>query len=246
MLDMMSWLPENVSTYGADIDWMFYLIYWITAVVFLLVHVLLLYFMFRYRGREGRKAVYSHGNTNLEIAWTIVPALIVILLAVMSKPTWDHVKRELPPPDQVVRVTGKQFNWDVQYPGPDGEFDTDDDLVLENDLQVPVDSVVHVQLRSEDVIHSFFVPEFRLKQDALPGRQIMVWFEATKAGRYELPCAELCGFGHSGMKGYVTVSSRADFDAWTREKWPDAAAETAAAPTEPETASQKPSGKDRA
>ncbi|MGH9893605.1 MAG: cytochrome c oxidase subunit II, partial [bacterium] len=182
MLDMMSWLPENASTFGADIDHLFYLIYYITGFVFVLVHVLLVAFIVLYRGKKGGRAVYSHGNTNLEIAWTIVPALIVILLAVISKPSWDHIKIERPPPDSVVRITGKQFNWDVLYPGPDGKFETEDDLLLENDLQVPVNSVVHVGLRAQDVIHSFFVPQFRLKQDALPGREIMVWFKATKEG----------------------------------------------------------------
>ena len=93
------------------------------------------------------------------------------------------------------RVSGKQFNWDMTYPGPDNELGTDDDLKLENELHVPVNAVVHIRLTSEDVIHSFFVPQLRLKQDSLPNRFINVWFEATKAGRYEIPCAELCGFG---------------------------------------------------
>jgi len=229
-LDMMQWLPENVSTFGADIDNLFYLIYYICGFVFFLVHILLVAFIIRYRGNARERAIYSHGNTTLEIAWTVAPALIVIMLGVMSKPAWDHVKRELPPADQVVRVTGKQFNWDVQYPGPDGKFDTGDDLVLENDLQVPVNAVVHVGLRSQDVIHSFFVPQFRLKQDALPGREIMVWFKATKEGRYELPCAELCGFGHSGMKGWVTVSSPEAFQTWVGEKWPAATADRSSEP----------------
>jgi cytochrome c oxidase subunit 2 len=114
----------------------------------------------------------------------------------------------------------KQFNWDFVYPGPDGQFNTADDLKLENDLNVPVDKVIRVRLSSRDVIHSFFVPVFRLKQDTLPGREINVWFKATKPGRYEIPCAELCGFGHSGMKGWLTVRSQADYDHWVQEKWP--------------------------
>jgi cytochrome c oxidase subunit 2 len=230
MLDMLKWLPENVSTYGADIDRLFYLIYYITGFVFLLVHVLLVGFAVRYRRGARPRAVYSHGNTALEIAWTVVPALIVVLLAVLSKPTWDKVKRELPPADQVVRVTAKQFNWEVQYPGPDGRFDTDDDLVLENDLEVPVDAVVHVRLRSRDVIHSFFLPHLRLKQDAVPGREIVVWFQATRPGRYEIPCAELCGFGHSGMKGFLTVNTPEQFRAWIEEKWPATRQASVAAP----------------
>lgn len=224
---MMNYLPENASTYGAEIDGLFYLIYWITGGVFLLVHVLLVTFILRYRRREGRPAVYSHGNTAMEITWTVIPAFILIGLSLLSKPTWDHVKREIPPGNIALRVTAKQFNWEVIYPGPDGQFDTADDLLLDNDLHVPVNAVIRVALSSKDVIHSFFVPAFRLKQDVLPGREIMAWFKATKPGRYELPCAELCGFGHSGMKGWITVQTPGDYETWTREQWPAEAAANA-------------------
>jgi cytochrome c oxidase subunit 2 len=106
------------------------------------------------------------------------------------------------------------------YPGPDGKFGTQDDLELENMLHVPVDKVVRVILTSKDVIHSFFVPVLRLKQDTLPGRKIDAWFEATKPGTYEIPCAELCGFGHSGMLGYLIVHTNEDYEAWVQENWP--------------------------
>jgi cytochrome c oxidase subunit 2 len=99
---------------------------------------------------------------------------------------------------------------------------------MDNELHVPVNAVVRVALRSRDVIHSFFIPVFRLKQDVLPGREIWAWFEATKTGRWEIPCAELCGFGHSGMKGWVTVHTPEEYDAWSKEQWPSPAAETAA------------------
>ena len=117
----------------------------------------------------------------------------------------------------MIRVTAKQFNWEVRYPGLDGKLDTEDDVVMDNDFHVPVNKVVRVQLRSRDVIHSFFVPQLRLKQDAVPGREIPVWFEATKNGKYEVPCAELCGFGHSGMKGYLFVDTPADYATWAEQ-----------------------------
>ena len=229
---MMGYLPENVSTYGGDIDWLFYVVYYICGVAFVLVHVLLLGFMVIYRGQPNRKAVYMHGNTTLEVVWTLVPAVIVILLAVIAKPTWDHVKRELPPTQHQVRVTAKQFNWEMLYPGPDAKFDTPDDVMIENELHVPVNAKIQLALRAKDVIHSFFVPVFRLKQDALPGREIMAWFEATKTGRWEIPCAELCGFGHSGMKGWVTVHTPEEYDAWVKTQWPAGAA-TAATDSSP-------------
>jgi cytochrome c oxidase subunit II len=214
------WLPENASSYGAQIDDLFYLIFYITGITFILVQVAMLVFLVQYRYRPGRRAAYTHGNTTLEIIWTIVPALILVLLGFMSKAVWDDIRIAQPKPDVVVGVTGKQFNWDIVYPGPDGKLETEDDKTLENDLRVPVDSVVEVHLKSKDVIHSFFVPQLRVKQDAVPGRTIPVWFKATKTGRFEIPCAELCGFGHSGMLGHVTVHTKEEYDGWLREQFP--------------------------
>ncbi len=220
MLDMLKFLPENVSTYGAEIDSIFYVIYWLTGIAFLLVAGAMIAFMIMYRHREGRRAKYFHGNTAIEITWTIVTAVVFVLLAFMSRPIWGRIKEEVPPSNIQVRVTGKQFNWEILYPGPDGKFDTTDDLQMDNELHVPVNRVVHVFLTSKDVIHSFFLPQLRLKQDALPGRVIEAWFEATKTGTYEVPCAELCGFGHSGMLGHLTVHSAEDYDKWVKEQWP--------------------------
>ncbi|MFQ5839380.1 MAG: cytochrome c oxidase subunit II [Candidatus Methylomirabilales bacterium] len=217
---MLNWLPENVSTYGGDIDFLFYVIYYITMVTFLLVAAVMVAFLIVYRHREGRRARYTHGSTTLEITWTIITALIMVILTVMSKPIWGNIKQQVPPSNLQVRLTAKQFNWEFLYPGPDGKFDTADDLQMDNELHVPVNRVVHVFLTSKDVIHSFFLPNLRLKQDAVPGRVIQAWFEATKPGVYEIPCAELCGFGHSGMLGYLTVHPAADYQKWVKEHWP--------------------------
>ncbi|MFQ5881882.1 MAG: cytochrome c oxidase subunit II [Candidatus Methylomirabilales bacterium] len=217
---MLSWLPENVSTYGGDIDFLFYLIYYITGVTFLLVAAAMVTFLVLYRHREGRRATYLHGHTKLEITWTIVTALIMVILTFLSRPLWGKIKQEAPPADLQVRVTAKQFNWEILYPGPDGQFGTADDLQMDNELHVPVNRVVHVFLTSKDVIHSFFLPNLRLKQDAVPGRVIKAWFQATKPGEYEIPCAELCGFGHSGMLGYLIVHPPEDYQKWVREQWP--------------------------
>ncbi len=214
---MMRWLPENVSTYGGDVDYLFYLIYYITGAVMILVTVLMIAFLIMYRRKEGRKAVYSHGNTALEITWTVIPAVILIMLSFMSISTWGKIKVHAPPAEYEVKVAGKQFNWDVTHPGPDGRLDTGDDIRIENELHVPVDKNVHVHLTATDVIHSFFVPSFRVKQDAVPGRDILVWFNVTKPGKYELPCAELCGFGHSGMLGWVFVHTPEDYAKFLEE-----------------------------
>ncbi|MBI4530010.1 MAG: cytochrome c oxidase subunit II [Candidatus Latescibacteria bacterium] len=217
---MLGWLPENVSTYGGTIDSIFYGIYYLTTTIFILVALTMVVFLIRYRRREGRQAAYTHGNTTLEIVWTVATALIMVVLAFISKPVWGTIKQQIPSGDVQVQVTGKQFNWEVVYPGPDREFGTADDLQLENEVHVPVNRVVRVGLKSKDVIHSFFVPNFRLKQDAVPGREIPAWFEVTRPGKYELACAELCGFGHSGMRGWVFVHSEEEYQQWVKEQWP--------------------------
>jgi len=215
---MLSWLPENVSTYGGQIDRLFYGIYYLTTAVFFAVQITLVVFLFMYRDRPGRRATYTHGNTTLEIVWTAIPAVILAVLALVSRSTWAEVKETQPPSDFQIEISGKQFNWEIGYPGPDGKLGTEDDVHMDNDFHVPVNKVVRIALKSKDVIHSFFVPQFRLKQDAVPGRSIPVWFKATKPGKYEVPCAELCGFGHSGMRGWVYVDPPDKYEAWAREK----------------------------
>ncbi|HEY7168511.1 MAG TPA: cytochrome c oxidase subunit II [Candidatus Binatia bacterium] len=214
---MLRWLPEDVSTFGRDIDSLFHLIYYITATAFILVTVLMIWFLIAYRHQEGRRAIYSHGNTTLEIIWTIIPAAILIVLSFMSVSTWANIKRHAPDSDFELGVTAKQFNWEVYYPGPDHKVGTDDDVKFDNDLHVPVNKVVRVYLSSKDVIHSFYLPNLRLRQDAVPGRTILVWFEATKPGKYEIPCSQLCGFGHSGMKGWLYVHTPEEYQKWAAE-----------------------------
>jgi len=232
MLDW--WLPENVSTYGQEIDWLFHLIYYVTGATFVLVFVTMLVFIVIYRDRPGRTARYTHGSTPLEIAWTIVPAVILVILTFLSVPAWSRIKMHVPPTDFDVFVTAKQFNWQVTYPGTD--------QVFLDEMHVPVNRVVRVHLRSQDVIHSFFVPQFRMKQDAVPGREIVQWFEVTKTGKYELPCAELCGFGHSGMRGWIYVHTAAEYAKWAAENL-TAAAPAGAAQPDAKRAEPKKEGK---
>jgi cytochrome c oxidase subunit 2 len=217
---MMDWLPENIATYGPEIDWLFYLIYYITGATFLVVFVALVVFLVMYRERPGRRATYTHGNTALEMAWTIIPALILVILTFLSIPSWSKVKSRIPESDLHIRITAKQFNWEVAYPGPDGTFDTADDQAFDNEVHVPVGKPVVLHIRAKDVIHSVYIPQARFKQDAVPGREILQWVQVTKPGKYEIPCAELCGFGHSGMKGYLYVHTPEDYQKWVKEKWP--------------------------
>jgi cytochrome c oxidase subunit 2 len=223
MLNWLDWLPENVSTYGGEIDAMLALIWYLTVVWFALTFGVLGVFLVRYRRRPGRPATYVRGERLREAAWLLVPLVIVLgldlWLDVRGAPVWARVKIERPATDLVLQVTGRQFNWEVVYPGPDAALGTADDKLMVDELHVPAGRPVRIVLKSRDVIHSFFLPNFRLKQDAVPGRTIEGWFEATKPGTYELPCAMLCGFGHSGMKAYLHVHTPEEYARWVKEQW---------------------------
>jgi len=218
-------LPEQASTYAHEIDAIFHLIMWITGVIFVIVEVLLLYFLWKYRHREGRKAHYTHGNNRLEVIWTIVPALICVMLALLSRRIWTEIKERMPTDAVQVQITGEQFAWNFRYPGADGEFATPDDVLTLNQFHFPVGKPVVATLMSKDVIHSFFLPEFRVKQDAVPGMKTRIWFEANRVGNWEIACAELCGLGHYRMKGFVTVDTPENFQKWLAEQASAQAAE---------------------
>jgi cytochrome c oxidase subunit II len=223
-------LPEQASTYAPQIDNLFHLIMWITGVIFVIVELMLLYFLWKYRHREGRTAHYTHGNNRLEVIWTIVPAVICVMLALLSRRIWEEIKESMPHDALEVHVTGEQFAWNIRYPGPDGKFDTADDILTLNQFHLPVGKPVVVTLTSKDVIHSFFLPEFRVKQDAVPGMHTRIWFEGNKVGHWEIACAELCGLGHFRMKGFITVDTPEDYQKWLAEQAASQAAEQPAAP----------------
>lgn len=225
----LNWLPENISTYGGDIDAIFRLIYYITLVWFIVTIGALLGFIFLYRRRDGQRATYVTGEKLSEAAWLLIPTALVLVLDLWidfrGADAWAKAKLQVPPSEVQVQVTGKQFNWEIHYPGPDGQFGTADDLQIDNELHVPVNKVVGLTLKAKDVIHSVFLPNLRLKQDVVPGREFHAWFQATKPGVFEIPCSELCGFGHSGMVGHLTVHTTEDYDKWVKEQWPSAKAE---------------------
>jgi cytochrome c oxidase subunit 2 len=215
------WLPKDVSEHGKEIDSLFYFILALTGIVFIVTEMLLFWFIWKYdaaaRGEE--KATYIHGSHTLEVVWTIIPAVLMLFLAIYQMNAWADIKMRRPVMTPTVEVVARQFEWRLRYPGRDGELGTPDDLFLVNDLHVPVNEDVLVQLKSMDVLHSFFLPNLRIKQDAVPGMKIPVWFKATETGQYDLVCAELCGWGHYKMKGRITIESRDDFDAWLERKY---------------------------
>ncbi|MDE2511484.1 MAG: cytochrome c oxidase subunit II [Elusimicrobia bacterium] len=177
---------------------------------------------------------------------SLAPDLIVMLFEIVlivfyALPVWSSIKMKFPDEKNavVIRVVAEQFGWNVQYPGPDGSFakgspdlvhfnnplgidrkdpDAADDVIVANEIHMPVNRPVLIKLTSKDVIHDFFVPEFRIKQDAVPGMEIPVWVEPNRIGHYELACAQLCGFGHSLMRGDVYVDSQEDYDKWLKSR----------------------------
>jgi cytochrome c oxidase subunit 2 len=175
----------------------------------LLIFCSIFVFAIRYRRRPRAPSDLPnvkqlHGSFALEIAWTVIPFALMLVMFVWGTQAYFHIYT--PPKEALeIYVTGKQWMWKVQY--PDGQREIDE-------LHVPVGRPVKLILASEDVIHSFFVPAFRVKRDVVPGRYQTLWFEPTVPGRYHLFCAEYCGTNHSGMRGWVTVMEPADFEAW--------------------------------
>ncbi|GAC1683458.1 MAG: cytochrome c oxidase subunit II [Gemmatimonadaceae bacterium] len=213
----MSWLlPHGASTFVGEIDWIYYTILVITGIAFVLVEATLIVFMVRYRGRPGRKALHQHGSKRAEVIWSSVTAVTVVVVGLMSAGAWNRIKGHdnVPRGALPIGIMAKQFEWNVTYPGADGKLGTADDFTLRNQLHVPVDTPIVVMLESEDAIHSFFVPAFRIKQDAVPGMRIPVWFHPTEIGTFELGCAELCGLGHYRMRAVVTVHAQDDYRRW--------------------------------
>lgn len=217
----MDWiLPPGASTFAGEIDGIYYLILGITGLAFVIVEAALIIFLIKYRNRPGRKAYYTHGSMKAEVIWTAVPAVVVVMIGILSGGVWDRIKGRdsIPAGAYPLAVHGSQFEWNVTYPGPDGTLGTTDDFSKRNQLHIPVNTPIRVRLTAEDVIHSFFIPAFRIKQDAVPGMEIDLWFEPTQTGEYELACAELCGLGHYRMRAAVTVHTAEGFGRWMTDE----------------------------
>jgi len=192
------WLPPGGSTISGSVDSLFYFIFWASVFFFLLVVGLTVYFIVKYR-RRGDEEAQSHiaQNLKLEIIWTTVPIILVAIVFVWGFKTF--MKMQVAPKDAIeIKVTARQWMWMFDYPNGSNSI---------NEVVVPVDQPVKMLMSSEDVIHSFYVPQFRVKQDVLPNRYTVVWFQAKREGQYDLYCAEFCGKGHSEMRGKVRVVS---------------------------------------
>jgi len=229
------WLPPLASTLGITDD-MFNAILVATGIAFIAVHLFVAIALIRFAAYGRRPAAHWHEHLGAELTWTLVPAAGLVILAILAEIVWARVYSPPPANAQLVEVTGRQFLWYIRYPSPDGRLaatdpkfisagnpigldpsdpDSKTNAVLENDLHVVNNRPVRIAIRSLDVIHSFFLPNFRVKQDAVPGRTIVIWFVPNRPGQYQIACAQLCGVGHYTMRGNITVEpDQAAFDAW--------------------------------
>ncbi|MBI4463876.1 MAG: hypothetical protein HY647_04150 [Acidobacteria bacterium] len=236
------WLPPLASEHGAGIDFM--LEYLLITVGALLVvgHLALGFFIWRF-ARQDRVSLRL-ASAQTERRWSLIPVVVMTLVAeggvlALGLPVWGKLSAAPPAGSVAVEVTAEQFAWNVRYPGADGAFGrTDaqllslsnplgldrqdaaarDDVVVLNEVYVPVDRPARIRLRSKDTLHSFFLPFQRIKQDVVPGMNIEIWFVPNKVGTYEIACAELCGFGHYQMKGLLQVLPTDEFERWLQEQ----------------------------
>ncbi len=199
------WFPEGVSTMASSVDNLFYFELIVSTILFGGVVAAMVYFTFRYRRRSATEVPTAvHENLLLEISWVVIPTILVLL--VFNWGFKSYVDLSVSPPDSyVIKVRAKQWLWEFEYPNG---------TTAVNELRVPVDRPVRLEMSSVDVLHSLYIPAFRVKHDVLPNRYTSVWFQATRAGEYHLFCTEYCGTQHSGMLAKTMVLSQTDFNKW--------------------------------
>ena len=235
------WMPELASLHGADIDRVFLTTLAIAGVLFILLQGALAYLAYRFGAKRNERARYWI-RPRLEMRFALVAGIIIfgvdVMIYAMGESGWFRAWGPAPPGTPVIEVMGEQFAWNFRYAGPDGAFGktdpalisstnpfgldkTDpaakDDILSINQLHLPQDKPVRVRIRSHDVIHSFNLPYQRIKQDAVPGMQVELWFVPKKPGQYEVACSQLCGLGHYRMRAFLTVEPQEAYEKWLAE-----------------------------
>lgn len=246
------YLPESASAHGINLDKMFNLTLLITGIVVIITHLLLVWFTYNNRWKENRKAIYYPDNNKLEMMWTIAPAIVLTVLVLDGAKNWNSIM-STPPEDAIeIELTGKQFAWNIRYAGSDEKFgktnfrkisatnelgfdwsdDSGKDDVMPGEIYMPVNRPVLLKIRARDVLHSVYLPHFRVKMDAVPGMPTQFWFTPIKTTKemrtmlknenfnYELACTEICGRGHFSMKRTVVVVTEAEYREWLRKQKP--------------------------
>ncbi len=210
-------MVQSLSTYSQDIDNVIMLIGVLVGFWFIACEVVFFWFIWKFKDR-GQKAQYITGTKKEEKKFINIPHALVlvcdVLIIVAAVRVWVDVKQTLPKPDATVGIHAQQWAWTFKHPGPDGKLHTPDDIDTAHDLFIEVGKTYHYKLTAEDVLHSFSVPVFRLKQDAIPGREITGWFKATGTGEHDIQCAEMCGIGHGIMAARIHIQTPEKHAAW--------------------------------
>jgi len=238
MMSSLLGMPVQASQHAAEIDQMTILVHWLMLVLFVGWGAFYIFVLFRFRKGANPRASYSGAKGKFAKSTEVIVAIVeIVLLVGYAIPAWATRVKAFPSESEalVVRIVGEQFAWNIHYPGPDGRFGrtdlskvtadnplgldrTDpaakDDITTINQLYLQVNRPVLVHLSSKDVIHSFGLIEMRVKQDAIPGMSMPVWFVPNRLGEYEISCSQLCGLGHFRMRGFITVQNEADFRKW--------------------------------
>ena len=211
---------EQASSYANDIDNIILLVAILAGFWFFAAEGMLLWLVWRFRAKPDVKSEYIEGHEHHVKKWIEWPHRIILVFDVFiiigAVQVWYNVKQRLPEPDSTIRIIGQQWAWTFQHPGADNELDTADDIVTVDELHVEVNQTYVFHLEARDVLHSFSVPVFRIKQDAIPGRTIMGWFEPTLTGEHDIQCAEICGIGHGVMAARIHIEDAQQHADWIR------------------------------
>lgn len=217
-------MPRDVSEFGHNIDWLIHVTMGFVVLLFVIMCIWLALAVIKHRDGQGHKAEYDHGDAKHQIRFAAGLSAVIFFVVDgnlwvnstldVNKIYWNFDKVEHMQDTLRIEVNGHQWAWAMRYAGPDGKFNTKDDIVTLNDMKVPVDTPVYLQLASSDVIHSFYLPNLRIKQDAMPGMINKMWFQAKVPGEYDIACAQHCGTNHYKMKALLTVLSKEDYAKW--------------------------------
>ncbi len=217
---MISKYVEQAGSFAGDIDGLILMILAIVGFWFILAEVVFIGLILKFKAKDGVKAQYITGELAKEKRWVAIPHYATLIFDVMiiisALRVWQDVKIKMPQADETVRVIAQQWAWTFVHAGPDGKLDTPDDIRTVDELHVEVNKTYHFELQSRDVLHSFSVPVFRLKQDAIPGRTIKGWFKPTLQGQFDIQCTEICGIGHGLMPARLIVTDADARAAWMR------------------------------
>lgn len=223
---MLDQLIPSASSFSGDVDRLFLLITLIVGAWFLAAEAMFFWLIFRFRARPGVASQYITGKEPHLKRWINWPHTLILIcdvvIIIAAVQVWVRIKQTLPPADRTVRIVARQWAWTFTDPGMDAQLDTADDVRTTDEMHLELGKTYHFLLESRDVLHSFFVPAFRLKQDAIPGRIYTGWFKTTKAGSYDILCAEICGLGHGVMGAQLTVGSSEEHVAWLQRHAGDA------------------------